>query len=80
MTPARDLLAATTADSSGASQRPPRAIDDPLVISRVQQYRAALEQGGRPDRQELLARYPEVAGELAAGRPGVRPPGRPATA
>jgi serine/threonine protein kinase/Flp pilus assembly protein TadD len=66
MTPAKDALAATTPDPSRASQGPPRAIDDPLVISGVQQYRATLEEGGRPDRQELIGKYPEVADELAA--------------
>ena len=39
---------------------------DPAVIRALQEYRAARAAGQVPDRQELLARHPEVADELAA--------------
>jgi serine/threonine protein kinase/tetratricopeptide (TPR) repeat protein len=41
------------------------ALDDPRVIQAVEEYLAALEAGPRPDRQEFLARRPEIAGALA---------------
>ena len=58
MPEAKDVHPAGTATS-------PHALDDPLVISGIRQYRTELEAGGRPDRQDLLARYPEIADELA---------------
>ena len=39
--------------------------DDPAVIQAVEEYLAELEAGCRPDRQRLLARYPDLAGLLA---------------
>ena len=39
---------------------------DPRVVRALCEYRAAVEAGHRPGRQAFLARYPEVAGELAA--------------
>jgi WD40 repeat protein/serine/threonine protein kinase len=44
----------------------PRSLDDPRVIEAVEAYLAALEAGKTPDRRAFLARYPDVAGALAA--------------
>src|SRR4051812_6003027 len=40
--------------------------EDPRLISAVREYMALLEAGVHPHRQEFLARYPEIATELAA--------------
>jgi tetratricopeptide (TPR) repeat protein len=40
-------------------------LEDPRVIRAVQEFRAALERGERPDRHALLRRFPELADELA---------------
>jgi tetratricopeptide (TPR) repeat protein len=39
---------------------------DPRVVAALREYRAALDAGRRPNRSEFLARFTEVAGELAA--------------
>jgi tetratricopeptide (TPR) repeat protein/tRNA A-37 threonylcarbamoyl transferase component Bud32 len=39
---------------------------DPRVVAALREYRAALDAGRRLNRSEFLARFPEVAGELAA--------------
>jgi serine/threonine protein kinase/Tfp pilus assembly protein PilF len=41
------------------------ALDDPRVIRAVEEYLAALEAGPRPDRQQFLARHPDIAQALA---------------
>jgi serine/threonine protein kinase len=65
------------------------ALDDPRLVAALDEYLAALEAGGRPDRQEFLARHAEIAGPLAecldgmeflhqassAGRPAAGGPG-----
>jgi serine/threonine protein kinase/Flp pilus assembly protein TadD len=43
----------------------PAGLEDPRVIQAMEEYQAALEAGGQPDRQEFLDRYPELAGILA---------------
>jgi eukaryotic-like serine/threonine-protein kinase len=43
-----------------------RGVDDPEVVRALEQYRAARAAGERPAREELLARFPEVAAELSA--------------
>lgn len=55
---ASGLLASVSAD------RVP-ALDDPRAIRAVQEYLAALEAGRRPDRQEFLARHPDLADQLS---------------
>jgi serine/threonine protein kinase len=40
--------------------------DDPRLQQAVEEYLAQWESGGRPDRQELLRRYPDLAEPLAA--------------
>jgi WD40 repeat protein/serine/threonine protein kinase len=45
---------------------PAPGLDDPAVLRALQQYRAGRAAGQRPDRRELLARHPTIAGELAA--------------
>ena len=44
----------------------PGTMRDPRVIQDLEEYCAALERGEAPDGRELLARYPEIADELAA--------------
>jgi tRNA A-37 threonylcarbamoyl transferase component Bud32 len=62
--------------------------EGPGLLQAVREYQAALEGGGRLSRQELLARHPEIASELAecldgleflhAAAPGLQPPEAPA--
>ena len=40
--------------------------EDPRLIEALEQYSAALRDGPKPNRKEFLARYPEIAGVLAA--------------
>ena len=57
------------APEDGPADTPPEedcGVDDPAVLRALREYRAAREAGQRPSRRELLARYPEAAGELAA--------------
>jgi serine/threonine protein kinase len=39
--------------------------DTPELVAALREYQTALAAGARPDREEFLARYPEVADELA---------------
>jgi serine/threonine protein kinase len=41
------------------------AWEDPRLLPAVQEYLAELEAGRKPNRQEFLARHPEIASELA---------------
>lgn len=52
-------------DDPDATQPSPSA-EDPRLLSAVEEYLAAIESGRRPNRQEFLARYPEIANELSA--------------
>jgi eukaryotic-like serine/threonine-protein kinase len=40
--------------------------DDPRLLAVLEEYISEIEAGRRPDRRELLARHPEIAGELSA--------------
>jgi eukaryotic-like serine/threonine-protein kinase len=51
-------------DETLASENSPQ--DDPRLLQAMQEYMTALESGKRPNRQELLARYPDIAVELSA--------------
>jgi hypothetical protein len=52
--------------SQAVAARPPSsAAEESRVIRAVQDYLALMEAGHKPDRQEFLARYPEIAGLLA---------------
>jgi serine/threonine protein kinase len=53
---------ASAAPASGAAAN----LDDPRVHQAMEEYLRLLQGGGRPDREEFLARYPEVAAALAA--------------
>jgi serine/threonine protein kinase len=46
------------------STQPPQP-EDPRVTRALEDFQALLEQGQQPNRQEFLARYPEVAASLA---------------
>jgi WD40 repeat protein/serine/threonine protein kinase len=39
-------------------------LEDPCVIQALEEYRAALEAGDKPERAEFLARYPQIAPSL----------------
>jgi eukaryotic-like serine/threonine-protein kinase len=62
-------------------------LDDPRVARAVEEYLAALEAGLPPDRQDFLARHPDIAEALGpcldalqfirAAAPGIRPPEAP---
>jgi hypothetical protein len=41
------------------------AAEDPRLMEAVRQYQAALDSGGRPSKREFIARYPDIAAELA---------------
>jgi WD40 repeat protein len=58
-------LAADCADRAA----PP--LDESRLASALEEYLAALERGVRLDREELLARYPDIADELRAGFEGL---------
>jgi WD40 repeat protein/serine/threonine protein kinase len=60
-----DLLRGDNAGSHQISSRSAVALDDPRVIRAVEEYLAALEAGPKLDRQQFLARYPEIAEALA---------------
>src|SRR5260370_25004380 len=47
------------------SNAPAVALDDPRVIRAVEEYLVALETGPKLDRQEFLARHPDIAEALA---------------
>jgi serine/threonine protein kinase len=51
--------------------RPKTGLDDPRVIEALDEYLAALEAGQKPNRQEFLARHPEIADALAECLEGV---------
>jgi serine/threonine protein kinase len=54
-----------TVPASTPAPQPASTVDDPRVLEALQEYQAALDAGQQPNRQELLARYPEVADALA---------------
>ncbi len=39
--------------------------EDPRLVEAVREYQAILDRGGRPNRREFLARYPDIASDLA---------------
>ncbi|HZL37036.1 MAG TPA: protein kinase, partial [Tepidisphaeraceae bacterium] len=51
-----------------STQAVPRSVadDDPRLVEALAAYVSAAEAGRRPNRQEFLARYPDVARELAS--------------
>jgi serine/threonine protein kinase/WD40 repeat protein len=55
----------TPAPRPGAPDAPLPSPDDPRVVLALEQYSAALKAGQRPDRNEFLARYPEIATALS---------------
>src|SRR5688500_12787807 len=56
----------TAARGAGAETEAPGAFDDPRLLAAVQEYMTAVEAGRRPNRQEILARHPDIAPELSA--------------
>lgn len=52
-------------DDPDATQPSPSA-EDPRLMRAVEEYLAAVESGRRPNRQEFLARHPEIADDLSA--------------
>ncbi|MHC4668472.1 MAG: serine/threonine protein kinase, partial [Planctomycetota bacterium] len=41
------------------------SLDDESVVRHLRAYQEALEAGERPDRRQMLARFPQIAEELA---------------
>lgn len=54
------------ADDVLLSQSIPSTVDDPRVVEAVEGYRASLDAGHTPDRQQLLDRFPKLSIELSA--------------
>lgn len=54
-------------DDLDATRRMSASVDseDPRLLGAVREYMAALEAGQRPNRQEFLKRYPDIAAELS---------------
>jgi hypothetical protein len=60
-----DLHSGSFAPSEGKSEGCVAAPHEALITRVVEEYRAALQAGQKPDRQVFLARYPEIADALA---------------
>jgi len=43
----------------------PASSQDSRLVEAVREYQAALETGTQPSRREFIARYPEIAADLA---------------
>ena len=65
MNPWPNVLQERNESAHPIANEPAVAVDDPRVIRAVEEYLASLETGPAPDRQEFLARYPEIAAALA---------------
>jgi WD40 repeat protein/serine/threonine protein kinase len=65
MNPLPNLSVESKDSASQNADMPAVALDDPRVIRAVEEYLSSLETGPKLDRQELLARYPEIAAALA---------------
>lgn len=52
-------------DDPDATQASPTG-EDPRLLGAVEEYLAAVQSGRRPNRQEFLSRYPEIAEDLSA--------------
>jgi WD40 repeat protein/serine/threonine protein kinase len=57
--------AITTTGTNAGPRVPLPTQDDPRLARALEEYQAALEAGTRLNRQELLARYPDIAEKLA---------------
>src|SRR6478672_7121386 len=72
---AETLRAPVDSSSSASSSQPANEEDDgedPRVYDAIKQYMAALEAGKRPpSRQELIAKYPDIAAELSDALDGL---------
>ncbi|MBX9790137.1 MAG: protein kinase [Pirellulales bacterium] len=58
-------MSMTRLGSSRAAVHEASTSDDPRLVRAVREYQAALEQGAPPPRDEFVARYQEIAAELA---------------
>ena len=65
MNPLPNLSLATGDAACRTPDRPAVTLEDSRVIRAVEEYLASLETGPALDRQQLLARYPEIATALA---------------
>jgi serine/threonine protein kinase len=57
---------AAAVDLDNTPRQSARDPDDPRVLEALEDYAKALEEGRNPDRNELLAQFPEAADELSA--------------
>ena len=51
----------------------PVQLDDSRVTQALDEYLVEIEAGRRPNRQQLVARFPDIAGELASCLEGLEP-------
>src|SRR4051794_39949457 len=58
------ILTPPSENGPALSLQPPEAQDDPRLARAVEEYAAALKAGDRPDRQDFLGRYSEIAEAL----------------
>jgi serine/threonine protein kinase/Flp pilus assembly protein TadD len=92
MNPHEDLPSDSEASAKVVASGPVPTLEDPRMISAVQEYLAELEAGHKPDHRAFLASHPEIAAALAecldgleflrAAAPRLQEPdlGRPAVA
>ena len=64
--PTRDRATAGDATASDATSADASGNDDPRLVAAMREYMAALDAGQRVNRRELIARHPDIAGELSA--------------
>jgi serine/threonine protein kinase len=55
----------SSAEDQRSLPEPEADEDDPRLVEALREYQAALDAGRRPSRKELLARYPDIAADLA---------------
>src|SRR5947209_17629480 len=64
MNPTESKRPGAASPIGGGSELSPK-LDDPRVTQVLEEYLAGLEAGQKPDRQQLQARYPDIAEALA---------------
>jgi serine/threonine protein kinase/tetratricopeptide (TPR) repeat protein len=72
MNPSEDRASGLLDSSAAATSDPAPPLDDPRVLQAVEEYLAAVEAGGQPDRTEFLKRYPQIAAPLAVCLEGLQ--------
>jgi eukaryotic-like serine/threonine-protein kinase len=65
MNPTENRQGGLSASAASSPIGPSAALEDPRIISAMEEYQAALDTGNQPDRQEFLDRHPDLAPILA---------------